>query len=67
MIARHCIYVDLTQLPFSYLNIIWIHTFVPGLPLSILDHNLINGNSLIGIASLDEIKSKFQEGEGTLR
>ena len=68
MIARHCIYgVDLNPITVQLSQLsIWIHTFVPGLPLSLLDHNLINGNSLIGIASLDEIKSKFQEGEGTL-
>jgi hypothetical protein len=33
---------------------IWIHTFVPGLPLSFLKHGLVEGNSLIGVATLDE-------------
>lgn len=57
-IARRCIYgvdmnpmaVDLTRLS------IWIHTFVPGLPLSLLDYNLVRGNSLVGIATLQEAK-----------
>jgi hypothetical protein len=33
---------------------VWIHTFVPGLPLSFLDHNLVQGNSLTGIGTLEE-------------
>ena len=68
LIARRCIYgVDLnsTATQLSKLSI-WIHTFVPGLPLSLLDHNLIHGNSLIGVASLEEIGNKFKEADGTL-
>ena len=34
---------------------IWIHTFVPGLPMNSLDHNLVVGNSLTGIATIDEV------------
>ena len=34
---------------------IWIHTFVPGLPMSTLDHNLVVGNSLTGIGTIDEV------------
>ncbi len=41
---------------------IWIHTFVPGLPLSLLDHGLVPGNSLVGIGRLDEMKEKIEEG-----
>tara|TARA_B100000886_G_scaffold18962_1_gene12222 strand:- start:3545 stop:7525 length:3981 start_codon:yes stop_codon:yes gene_type:complete len=68
MIARHCIYgVDLNPITVQLSQLsIWIHTFVPGLPLSLLDHNLIQGNSLVGVASLDEIRKKFKEGDGTL-
>ena len=39
---------------------------MPGLPLSLLDHNLVHGNALIGVGSLDEIRTKFDEGAGTL-
>ena len=68
MIARRCIYgsdlnpitVQLSQLS------IWIHTFVPGLPLSLLDHNLIHGNALIGVDSLEQIRSKLNLEKGTL-
>lgn len=55
-IARRCIYgVDLnpTAVELARLSI-WIHTFVPGLPLSLLDYNLVVGNSLVGIATLQE-------------
>ena len=40
---------------------VWIHTFVPGLPLSFLDRNLIVGDSLLGIGSLQEIND-FLDG-----
>ena len=65
MIARRCIYgsdINPITVQLSQLSI-WIHTFVPGLPLSLLDHNLINGNSLIGVDSLKEIKEKLDEGK----
>ena len=61
MIARRCIYgVDLNSLSVRLAQLaIWIHTFVPGLPLSFLDHNLVHGNALIGVGDIDEIKEKF--------
>ena len=68
MIARRCIYgsdINPITVQLSQLSI-WIHTFVPGLPLSLLDHNLIHGNSLIGVDSLEKIKEKLNEGKGTL-
>jgi hypothetical protein len=68
MIARRCIYgVDFNPITVQLAQLsIWIHTFVPGLPLSLLDRNLVHGNSLVGVGSLDEIRSKFNEGKGTL-
>ena len=68
MIARRCIYgVDLNSITVQLARLsIWIHTFVPGLPLSLLDHNLVHGNALVGVGSLDEIRKKFDEGAGTL-
>lgn len=55
-IARRCIFgVDLNPLAVDLARLsLWIHTFVPGLPLSFLDHNLQQGNSLVGIATFDE-------------
>ncbi|MPZ15673.1 MAG: hypothetical protein GEU73_14835, partial [Chloroflexi bacterium] len=54
--ARRCVYgVDLNSIAVELARLaLWIHTFVPGLPLSFLDHNLVEGNSLTGIATLDE-------------
>ena len=62
LIARRCIYgVDLTDLSVQLARLaVWIHTFVPGLPLSFLDHNLVPGNSLVGVGTLDEIKREFE-------
>ena len=55
-VARHCVYgVDRNRVAVELARLsIWVHTFVPGLPLSLLDHNLICGNSLTGIGTLDE-------------
>lgn len=55
-VARRCIYgIDLNSIAVELARLaVWIHTFVPGLPLSFLDHNLVEGNSLTGIATLDE-------------
>ena len=63
MIARHCVYgVDLNALSVQLARLaVWIHTFVPGLPLSVLDHNLVRGNSLVGIGTVEEIRQRFEE------
>ncbi|MCL4197716.1 MAG: hypothetical protein KJZ69_09525 [Phycisphaerales bacterium] len=71
LIARRCIYgVDLNPVSVQLARLsIWIHTFVPGLPLSLLDHNLVQGNSLVGIGRLSEIedyasREKKPKGKG---
>ena len=63
MIARRCIYgVDLNNLAVQLARLaVWIHTFVPGLPLSFLDHNLVHGNALVGVGTLHEINEKLEE------
>ena len=68
LIARRCVYgVDLNALSVQLARLaVWIHTFVPGLPLSFLDHNLVRGNALVGVGSVDDISQKFQEATGTL-
>jgi len=55
-IARRCIYgVDINEIAVELARVaIWIHTFVPGLPMSTLDHNLVCANSLTGIGTVDE-------------
>ena len=60
-VARHCIYgVDQNLMAVELARLaIWVHTFVPGLPLSFLDHNLVHGDSLTGVGTLDEVVELF--------
>jgi hypothetical protein len=55
-IARRCVYgLDINPIAVELARVsIWIHTFVRGLPMSSLDHNLVCANSLTGIGSVDE-------------
>ena len=55
-IARRCIYgLDINPIAVELARVsIWIHTFVRGLPMSSLDHNLVCANSLTGIGTVDE-------------
>ncbi|NWG92456.1 MAG: hypothetical protein HXY21_08105, partial [Parvularculaceae bacterium] len=68
LIARRCIYgVDLNPLAVELARLaVWIHTFVPGLPLAVLDHNLTPGNALIGIGTMEEIKARLDKEKGDL-
>ncbi len=56
-IARRCIYgLDLNTMAVELARLgIWIHTFVPGLPMSALDHGLVAGNSLTGMATIAQV------------
>ena len=67
-VARRCIFgVDMNPMAVELARLsLWIHTFVPGLPLSLLDHNLVQGNSLVGIASFEEASELFQAESGNL-
>jgi hypothetical protein len=55
-IARRCIYgVDINYMAVELARLaIWIHTFVPGLPMSSLNHNLVHGSSLTGLSSIQD-------------
>lgn len=68
-IARRCIYgVDLNPIAVDLARLaIWIHTFVPGLPLSFLDHNLVQGNGLVGIGTLKEANEALDSSGSLLR
>jgi hypothetical protein len=63
LIARRCVYgVDLNPLSVELARLsIWIHTFVPGLPLTMLEHNLVHGNALVGVGTID-IRHRFEAG-----
>lgn len=58
-VARRCVYgVDVSPIAVELARLgLWIHTFIPGLPLSFLDHSLVCGDSLTGIGTLDEATS----------
>ena len=55
-IARRCIYgLDINPMAVELARLaIWITTFVPGLPMSSLDHTLVCANSLTGVGTVDE-------------
>lgn len=61
-IARRCIYgFDINQMAVELGRLaIWIHTFVPGLPMSNLDHGLVHANSLTGIVTINEALDALQ-------
>ena len=61
-IARRCIYgIDLNPIAVELARVaMWIHTFVPGLPMSSLDHALICANSLTGIGTIEEALASLE-------
>jgi hypothetical protein len=63
-IARRCIYgLDINPLAVELSRLaLWIHTFVPGLPMSSLDHGLVCANSLTGIGTIQEALDALQPG-----
>lgn len=67
-IARRCIYgIDRNRIAVELARLaLWIHTFVPGLPLSFLDHSLVEGNSLVGIGTFAEADLCMEEFGGAL-
>ncbi len=67
-VARHCVYgVDINQIAVELARLsVWIHTFVPGLPLSFLDHNFACGDSLTGVGMLKEASAIYGESEDNL-
>ncbi len=66
LVARRCIYgVDINPLAVELARLaLWIHTFVPGLPLSLLDRTLVCGNSLTGIGTLEEAAAAIEGSSG---
>lgn len=64
-IARRCIYgIDINEIAVELARLaIWIHTFVPGLPLSFLNHGLVHGNSLTGVGTAEDITAAIAEAE----
>jgi hypothetical protein len=59
LITRHCIYgVDLNPLAVNLAKLsLWLNCFATDHPLTFIDHHLRCGNSLIGIRSLNSLKT----------
>jgi hypothetical protein len=68
LIVRRCIYgVDANSLAVELARLsLWIDTFVPGLPLPLLEHHLVRGDALVGIGRIAEIEAKAKEDEWPL-
>ncbi len=64
-IARRCVYgIDINEIAVELARLaLWIHTFVPGLPLSFLNHGLLHGNSLTGVGTLPEVEQALLDAE----
>jgi len=60
IVMRNCVYgVDLNRMAVELAKLsLWLHAFVPGLPLSFLGHNLRFGNALVGVVG-PEIADKL--------
>ena len=60
-VMRRCIYgIDQNPMAVELAKVgLWLHAFVPGLPLSYLGHNLRHGNALVGIVG-DEIEEQLE-------
>ena len=41
---------------------LWLHTFVPGLPLTAFEHTVRTGDSLAGVGRLDELAGTLESG-----
>jgi hypothetical protein len=62
LVLKRCVYgVDLSPMGAEIAKIsLWLHSFVPGLSLAYLDHNVQRGNALIGVARPDAIGGEDQ-------
>jgi hypothetical protein len=62
LVLKRCVYgVDLSRMGAEIAKVsLWLASFVPGLSLSYLDHNVRVGNSLIGVADLDQVRNPWE-------
>jgi hypothetical protein len=58
LVLKHCIYgVDVSPMGAEIAKIsLWLASFVPGLSLAYLDHNVKVGNSLVGVPDLESVE-----------
>ena len=72
LLLKHCISqalhlrVDRSGMAVELARVaLWLSSFVPGLALSYLDQNLKQGDSLVGVGSLDTLRPVSDDGRGT--
>ena len=63
LVLERCVYgVDLSPMGAEIAKVsLWLHAFVPGVPLADLDHNIQCGNALIGVARADAVSGAGRE------
>lgn len=68
LVLKRCVYgVDLSPMGAEIAKVsLWLATFVPGLSLAYLDHNVQVGNSLVGVARPEDLAPPEEE-RGTVR
>ncbi len=69
LVLKRCVYgVDLSRMGAEIAKVsLWLGSFVPGLSLAYLDHNIRVGNSLIGVARPESMTAPGTErGQGVL-
>jgi hypothetical protein len=61
LVLKHCVFgVDISSMGAEVAKLsLWLCSFVPGLSLAYLGRNVVVGNSLVGVAQPDDIKSGF--------
>lgn len=64
LVLKRCIYgVDISPMGAEIAKVsLWLATFVPGLSLAYLDHNIQVGNSLIGVARPEAVERELDGG-----
>ena len=69
LLLKHCIYgVDRSGMAVELARVaLWLSSFVPGLALSYLDQNLKQGDSLVGVGSLETLRPVSDDRPGTGR
>ena len=69
LLLKHCIYgVDRSGMAVELARVaLWLSSFVPGLALSYLDQNLKQGDSLVGVGSLETLRPVSEERRGSAR
>lgn len=58
LVLKRCVYgVDLSEMGAEIAKVsLWLASFVPGLALSYIDHNVRVGNALIGVSDLEQVR-----------